>query len=612
MSRSNMRTYLFISLVLGLSVGQFMSGQAQISVQPTADQLMQLMRSQPAVDISIPVAATAAFDPPLVEPGEKSIYRVSFNAPIASVNWPEKLPAPPSLEFHSSASGQNMLALNGTSPMFTTFVYDVHAAKAGDFIIPEFTVEVYGQPVVVPSARLEVKVGSPPHEPARRLVVAPSTTNAFIGEALNVTVRLPARQSGMVEGVSDLQLTGNGFVVDKNSVRQSFQMTGQNGRNEGAYIYEASITPITAGLLTLSAQGFANGVQFGGPRVINGRVSIVDSPRFTLLDSEPATINVRPVPVENQLPGFAGAVGSFTSDPPSLATNTLKVGEPVQLTVVIRGQKNFGRINPPVPPQAEDWQLFPAERGGIVPGTGMNPPGVSFKYTLIPLTDAVHETPSIPFSCFDPTLGRYVDLTIPPVAVTVLAGEASTNASLPAMISENITGEEQISSLSKLAPVPGWAAGSLVPLQLHSWFPLVQLLPALGFCGLYLLDRRRRFLEQHPEILRRRRARRALRRELRLLAKDAGDTGLFVQRAINALQIASAPHYPATPRALVCGDVLQILTATEREGKPGEIVRRFFAAADASAFAHSSEGRADLAAEKSDLKEILLKLEARL
>ena len=86
----------------------------------------------------------------------------------------------------------------------------------------------------------------------------------------------------------------------------------------------------------------------------------------------------------------------------------------------------------------------------------------------------------------------------------------------------------------------------------------------------------------------------------------------FVGRAINALQIASAPHYPATPRALVCGDILQILTASERAGKSGETVRRLFAAADAATFANSPEIQNELLTEKSGLKETLLKLEARL
>jgi hypothetical protein len=140
------------------------------------------------------------------------------------------------------------------------------------------------------------------------------------------------------------------------------------------------------------------------------------------------------------------------------------------------------------------------------------------------------------------------------------------------------------------------------------------LLPALGFCGLWWWDRRRRFLEQHPEVVRRRLARRALRREMRSLelAAQNGDAADFVRRGISALQIASAPHYPATPRALVCGDVLQILTATERDGNPGETIRRLFASADAAEFATSAETQSGLLAAKSALKDILFKLEARL
>jgi len=207
-----------------------------------------------------------------------------------------------------------------------------------------------------------------------------------------------------------------------------------------------------------------------------------------------------------------------------------------------------------------------------------------------------------------------VDLTIPPVPVTVIADETLTNAEATLMLSENAPEPEKKTGLSRLAKTPGGIASSLVPLQLRAWFPFLQLLPVLGFCGLWFWDRRRRFLEQHPEIVRRRQARRALRREMRLLEQVAanGDNANFIRCAIQALQIASAPHYPATPRALVCGDVLQILPAPEREGKPGDIVRRFFAAADAAAFAGDAGIKNELLAEQSALKEILTKLEARL
>ncbi|MDD5141630.1 MAG: BatD family protein [Verrucomicrobiales bacterium] len=597
----------FSHLILWLAIlrlAQFPGARAQTPpANPAAEQLIQIMRSQPAMDISAPVTATVSFDPPLVRPGEKSIYRVTFNAAEVSIRQPEQIPAPPQLKLHRSISGQNMQTADGAMKMFSTFNYDATATEPGVFTVPEFTVEVYGQPVVVPAAQLEVRNELPePHEPVRQLLVETSATNVYVGESFNVTVRLPATPANGIEGVAQMQFNGSGFIVKKNAARQSFQPAGKNGGKVAAFNYETSVTPITAGPLKLSAQGFTAGMQFGGP------------PKYLLLESEPVTINVRPLPTESELPGFTGAVGNYTCDLPGITTNMLRMGEPVQLTVVIRGQQNLNRINPPVPPHVQGWQIFPAVRGGVVAGAGTNRPGASFKYTMIPVSDEARATPAIPFSCFDPARGRYVDLTIPPVPVTVIAGETLTNAEAAQLLSEGAPDLEKKAGLSRLAKTPGYTAGSLVPLQLHAWFPLVQVLPALGFCGLWLWDRRRRHLEQHPEIVRRRLARRALRRELRSLehAAAAGDAAGFIRCAINALQIASAPHYPAAPRALVCGDVLQILTVAEREGKAGETVRRFFAAADAAAFASATGNNVELLAEKSALKEILAKLEARL
>jgi hypothetical protein len=592
--------HLILSLLL-LFAALMPFARAQAPANPTPDQLMQLMRSQPGVNFSAPVTATASFDPPQVRPGEKAVYRVTFNATAVSVNWPGKIPAPPELKIHLNASGQTMQAVGGEYQNFATFDYDVRPAVAGQFVVPDFSVEVYGKPVVVPSAQLEVKSKlTGPHEVSRQLLVEPAATNVFVGEIVNVRVLLPQTTAGAIEGVSEVQLNGGSFVVDKNAVRQSIRPVLLNGRRVTAYIYETSLTPIAAGNLSLSAQGFTAELQPGG------------QPRLILLDSECVAINIRPLPTESERPGFNGAVGSYICDPPSLATNTLKVGEPAQLTIVIRGPENLGRINPPPPVHAEGWQVFPAVRGGIVGGP--NGPGASFQYTLIPLTDAVRATPAIPFSCFAPGRGEYVDLTIPSLPVTVRADEMATNADASPMLSENAIEPEQKIGLSKLAVSPGRAIGGLVPLQMRGWFPLVQILPALGFCGLWFWDRRRRHLERHPEIVRRRLARRALRLERHLLEQAAasGDVENFVRCAIHALQIASAPHYPAAPRALVCGDVLQILTASERGGQSGEIVRRFFAAAAAAAFAQRSEVQNGLLAEKSAVTEIISKLEARL
>jgi hypothetical protein len=251
---------------------------------------------------------------------------------------------------------------------------------------------------------------------------------------------------------------------------------------------------------------------------------------------------------------------------------------------------------PPAAPRSRDWQIIADQ-----------PPATGF--TLIPLTDEVQETPAIPFSYFDPAAAKYLDLTIPPLPVTVV-GEGLP-VQLPVFDDEAKSAAPL--KLSGLAPTPGKTAASLKPLQLRGWFVGVQLVPVIGFIALWQWDRRRRFLEAHPEIVRRRQAKRALRREKRKLQKAAaaGDVTAFVQHAADAMRIAIAPHYPANPQALVCGDVLAQLEATESSGQTGETIRKIFAAADAR-FALTAQTPADLLALQSDVETVLLKLEGKL
>ena len=168
--------------------------------------------------------------------------------------------------------------------------------------------------------------------------------------------------------------------------------------------------------------------------------------------------------------------------------------------------------------------------------------------------------------------------------------------------------------LSDLAASRGRTASSLVPPQQQAWFPLIQLAPAFAFFGLWSWDRRRRYLETHPDIVLRRRAKRALRRQRRVLQRAArvADAPRFATAAVNAMRVACAPHYPAEPRALVGGDVLPLLSETERSGRAGEVVRRFFNATDAARFGTAAPSVADLLPLKPDLDRVLQELEERL
>ncbi len=571
---------------------------AQVPTQISPNVAAQIvMVPQPKADTSQldNVTATSRFDPPIVRPGEKTFYRVTFNATQNSIAWPDEITAPPELQFGAAARGQLMQPDGVRFQPLTEFVYEVTGAAAGYFTVSNFVVSVGGRSVEIPATSVDVTADAAT-QPTRELTLEVSTTNLFFGQPFRVRVISPATPENQVEALRDVQFNGSGFLLDKLTTRQSIEPIDRNGQLRPAAIYETVATPLAAGALTLSAQAFSASVM-SVPISIHAQITISSAPvKNVLLLAEPLKLNVRPLPTAGERAGFTGAMGKFSYDPPQLSTNRLRVGEPTHLKIVFHGDGDLTRLVPPMPPRSRDWQII-ADK---TPATG---------FTLIPLTDEAHETPAIPFSYFDPQSEKYIDLTIPALPVTVI-GEG-----LPVQL-QVFDDENKFAAplkLSDLATTPGKTIGSLKPTQLHGWFIGIQIAPVIALFALWRWDCRRRFLEAHPEIVRRRLARRALRREKFNLKKAAAssNTDAFVQHAVAAMQIAGAPNYPANPHALVCADVLAQLDSAEQSGRIGETVRKVFAAADAR-FALTPQTQASLLALAEDVENVLLKLEEKL
>lgn len=583
----------FVALALLLLPGIL---RAQPSPHIPQGSQLQLQVAQPRVDVSSPVTATAMFDPPVAHPGETVLYRVSVDATESSIAWPPALPAPAELKFGPKRSGQITLMQGGGFRPIASFVYETTAPAEGQYTVANFNVDVAGAAVMVPAARLEVTTNNFARPPGRRVVLQPSATNVFLGQPFHVRVMLPAGPANEIEALREIELRGDGLMVDKTPSRQVIERVTLDGQEKQAFTCELTVTPIAAGPLTFTAQGFTSGRDFGGSITIRGQVSLPGGPpQYLLLISKPVTIHVRPLP-EGELPGFTGAIGKFSHDPPRLGTNRLHLGEPVQLDLTFHGEGDLTRFVPPAAPVSRDWQVI------------ANPPPAT-SFTLIPLTDEAQATPAIPLSYFDPETAKYVDLTIPPLPVTVV-GEGLP---LEAPAAEAGEKSEARLRLSSLAPAPG-KVGNLQPLQLQSWFIGVQLLPLAGLLALWQWDRRRRYLEAHPEIVRRAQARRALRREKRQLqqAAAAGDLPAYVRHATQAMNIAVAPHFPADPRALVSADVLAHLDPTAQNGPAAETVRQIFAAADAQYAAQPPTSPLQLPKLTAGVESVLQQLEEKL
>ena len=596
---------LLVVVVLGMA----MPVRAQNFDKMTGDQLMALMRSAPQLATEQPVDPSASFDPPVISVGAKAVYRVTLHTlDEAITKWSDPMPVPSQLTLVRGAQGMMFTMGAGKMQPLTVVNFHVTATAPGNYVVPAYTIEIYGEPVTIPEARLQVVAGNPGLPPLHELVMVPDQTNVYVGQSVHMRVLSPAGENRQVQMLSQVQLNGDGFITGKGDVRQQIsQARLPDGEQRMAFIYDTTLTPFGQGPLKISAQAFTSGNQFAGQIVIQGGVTIPGGPpQFDLLEADPVTLNVQPLPAEGRLPGFIGAIGSFMRDTPQLSATTVQKGNPVKLSVTFRGGANIAHLARPPAPETPAWQGF-AESSPVIAGNS-----ITFTYTLIPQTDQTTVTPEIPFSYFDPDVGQYADLSIPAMPIKVTPGAMAGANNLPALAAESAP--EKVRQLSALATTPGAAASSLVPLQQRGWFFLVELGPVLILFAFWLESRRRQFWEQHPDLRRRRDARRAVRRERRTLqqAAQAGDARAFAGSGIQAIRLACAPHFPAEPRALVCWDVLQLMPETERNGDSGRVVRQLFQATDAQEFAGASTQVAGLLALQPQLDRLLTELEARI
>jgi hypothetical protein len=237
------------------------------------------MISQPQIYIADAPNATAAFDPPVVRPGEQAFYRVVFNALEESVEWPGKITAPPQLEIRPTAHGQILQMTGAGLEPRTSFNHRVRASSLGTFTVPAFVVTAYGKPVTVPAAQLVVVSEPPPNvRPPLLLALELPVTNLYVGQAVSARIVVPGLPGGAVQGLGAPQLTGQGFLVDLGSVRQRLEMTTRDGRSQPIYNYETTLTPIMTGKLTVFAQDFTAGNNYPGAISINGAAPFPSGP----------------------------------------------------------------------------------------------------------------------------------------------------------------------------------------------------------------------------------------------------------------------------------------------------------------------------------------------
>jgi hypothetical protein len=550
-------------------------------------------------------AASASFEPAVGRQGRPVEYCVKITGDQRVLELPNLVP-PEGFEFQPSGSSYRLVQLNGQIVGMSMLRFLTVPARAGEFTVPAFDVEVGDKRVRVPAAKLTVNAlapGEAAYQPLRVVLDVPAR-DYYVGETISGRLLFIATPDESAYSVQHISKTTGTVLFRSGRSAQSGTFVFE-GKPVVALAMPIEITPLVEGDSPITCEAIVQ-VQKLDP--LGRRSGFV--PQSTL-QSSPARIRVVALPKVGRPPGFTGAIGQFSVSQPKLSSTEIEAGEPVTLSFALTGEGNLDAVPAPELGDTAEWTAYkPMSEFSRSDETGRATK--TFTYTLVPKREGRRGTPPLPFAYFDPVKKKFEDITIPPIPFLVKA--APGGASAPGTGTTAATdapptaapAPEPAPALTGLSEKSGFWFGAIGPS--FRFFFLAQIAPPVLLLLAWAWRRRREYLTAHPEILLRRRARAAARRALSeaRAAARRDDVPAFLRAGAGALCEAAARLETAQPTSLTPGEVLSSL-----EGEAAVAARAIFDHADATRYASAASTLPKLTTLLPGLENAVAKLTAR-
>lgn len=525
------------------------------------------------------------------------------------------------------------------------FVYTVRAARPGQFQFPLPQVDVGGE--TLRAGRASVLVVADPSEDDRALVevsAEPSTlvlgqdgklivdvflkhppaglgskdpldiydrgsTASFFDQGTPPpTLRVPWIQE-RIQGMGPINL--DAWVQARGVQRGGLQIAGARGRfvergqtedvtRAGAdgteqsyrrYRYTLPVTAEVAGSYELPAA------------VLEGAlVSVEGQGRYVWKDgfarSEPLRFDVVEPPREGRPASFGGAVGAFTFEMEPPSPTSVRVGDPVFVTLVARGEGFLKGV--PFDLAAQLGDGFRVERVGV---TESLPPGAprpagfpdrpgqwrQWDFKVFPVRAGVTEIPALEFSWYDPEARTYRGATAVALPIEVTAAAASPEVVVGGASGTPRRAVELVATAALSANVTDLnLLGDQTP-RPAPWLLALLALP-LVYLGLGLFVARRRRLLADPALMRRSGA--VSRARTRLAAAASAQGADSLRDAHLALRGLAADLTDADEGAITHDELVAFLAARGVEESGLVAVRDLGAAVEAAQYGGASQASA--------------------
>jgi hypothetical protein len=276
-----------------------------------------------------------------------------------------------------------------------------------------------------------------------------------------------------------------------------------NGKVFDVHRFRGDAQAVATGSVVLQPEVRASVVLPGGDRGVDAARGAA-AVRQTELRPAGLPLKILPLPEAGKPEGFSGAVGSFTFSA-AVRPAAAVVGEPVTLTMEIRGRGNLESVAAPQVAAGEQFRLYEARVLRREIGEDRVRGRVVFEQSVVPRSTSATSLPAVTFSYFDPDAGAYRRLVAGPFPLTVSPGARAAavvvdaGPSGPARQKPALGGE-----IAPLKPEPRrWADAAARPWYGSAWLLALQLAPPAIVIALLLVARRREELARDEAKARR-------------------------------------------------------------------------------------------------------------
>ncbi|MCX7003584.1 MAG: BatD family protein [bacterium] len=223
-----------------------------------------------------------------------------------------------------------------------------------------------------------------------------------------------------------------------------------------------------------------------------------------VVQSNPLTIYVQPLPLDQRPPSFAGAVGTFTLRA-SVAPTNVPAGDPLTLTVELNGVGNMDEAAVSLPTNGPEFRVYDPETQRETSISGARLVGRrTYTQMWVPQSEAASEIPAITFSYFDPTRTQYQTLTQGPFSIHVSPAPAGAVRIADFRPAPESAGSVRVLKQDILANIADYTRlGPATRAYRQPWFIVCCAAPPLAWALLTILARWQRRMQSDTAFSRR-------------------------------------------------------------------------------------------------------------